>query len=154
MLARADRATPDEPVVDSRSILVVDEASTIGTFDLSRLVTLAGDAKAKLVLAGDPAQHSSVPAGGGFAALLKHRPSVHGELHTARRQAGPELAGVEAALAALRRGNTDVALHRLVVDGRIDTELNIESAYDADRSRLVPRPAPTQSRSGLTPTAA
>ena len=122
---------------------MVDEASTIGTLDLSRLVALTGDAKAKLVLAGDPAQHSSVPAGGGFAALLKHRPSVHGELHTARRQAGPELAGVEAALAALRQGNTDVALHRLVVDGRIDAELSVESAYDAiardwyqDRLRL------------------
>ena len=143
LLARADRATPDHPVVDHRTILVIDEASTIGTRDLSRLATITGDAGTKLVLAGDPAQHTSVPAGGAFTSLLNARPATHAQLHTAHRQTGTALERMTPALDELRDQRTDAAIHRLVVADQIDARPNLEDAYDTlardwyqDRLRL------------------
>ncbi len=131
LLAHAERISPDEPILDPHTVLVIDEASTVGTFDLSRLATLASDARAKLVLVGDPAQHGAVAAGGGFAALVKQRTGVHPELRTLRRQLDPRMETARLAVDELRRRDTDTALHRLIVDGRIEHSSDVESTYAA-----------------------
>ena len=131
LLAHADRTSPDEPILDPQTILVIDEASTLGTFDLSRIATLAGKAQAKLVLAGDPSQHGAVAAGGGFAALVRQRTGIHPELRTLRRQLDPRMDAARLAVDELRRRDTDTALHRLMVDGRIEHSSDVESVYGA-----------------------
>lgn len=131
LLARADRTNPRESLLDPQSVLIVDEASTIGTFDLSRLASLAGNAQAKLVLVGDPVQHGAVAAGGGFTALVKQRADVHPELTTLRRQIDPAMDAARLAVDDLRRRDAETALHRLVVDGRIEQSSDPEMAYTA-----------------------
>lgn len=54
-------------------LVVVDEASLAGTFDLDELVSAALDASAKVLLVGDGAQLSSVDAGGMFRTLVRER---------------------------------------------------------------------------------
>ncbi|MEX1171823.1 MAG: MobF family relaxase [Chloroflexota bacterium] len=124
LLATIDRSAPDRPTLTAGSLVVVDEASTVGTFDLARLVRAVQDANAKLLLVGDPAQHGAVPAGGGFAGLVRRHPARVCTLVTPRRQAAPELESARAALADLRARDTDAGLHRLLVDGRIHETAN------------------------------
>jgi len=65
-------------------LVIVDEASLAGTLALDRLVRVAADAGAKVLLAGDPAQLQSVDAGGAFGLLIAHRDDVP-ELTDVRR---------------------------------------------------------------------
>ncbi len=95
-------------VLDARTILIIDEASTIGDRDLLRLCDLATDTGATLRLIGDPAQHSSVPAGGSFNELV--------DLYTDRT---PQLVTVHRLTDAGERRRAD-----LVRDGKIDTAID------------------------------
>ena len=63
---RKDRLT-----LDSKTILVVDEAGMVGTRQLHRLMTEVERAGARLVLVGDDKQLQSIDAGGGFSGLSK-----------------------------------------------------------------------------------
>lgn len=54
-------------------LVVVDEASLAATFALDELVSAATDAGAKVLLVGDPAQLSSIEAGGMFRTLVRDR---------------------------------------------------------------------------------
>ncbi len=54
-------------------LIVVDEASLASTFALDELISAALDAGAKVVLVGDPAQLSSIDAGGMFRTLVRER---------------------------------------------------------------------------------
>jgi conjugative relaxase-like TrwC/TraI family protein len=58
-------------VLDDRTVLIVDEASTIGDRDMAALIGLVERAGAALRLVGDPAQHGAVPAGGMFRYLCR-----------------------------------------------------------------------------------
>jgi conjugative relaxase-like TrwC/TraI family protein len=54
------------------SVLVIDEAGTIGTKNLERLLREARDKGAMVICCGDPAQHQPVAAAGGpFASLVQ-----------------------------------------------------------------------------------
>jgi conjugative relaxase-like TrwC/TraI family protein len=102
------RIAPDgqgERVLDSRTVLVVDEAGMLGSRKLARLLDYAADARAKVVLVGDDKQLASIDAGGGFRGLrLRLGAST---LTENRRQAEPwEREAVE----HLREGNIDAAL--------------------------------------------
>ena len=127
-LNAAERATPDA-VLDARSVVVLDEASTVGTFDLARLLRIVEDADASLILVGDPAQHGAVSAGGGFAALTRRYPHLAVKLAGPRRQVSDDMAGVRRAVDELRTRQTDIALHRLVVDGRLHDAPTRDDAY-------------------------
>jgi conjugative relaxase-like TrwC/TraI family protein len=70
--------------LDSRTVLVVDEAGMLGSRKLSRLLDHAQQARAKVVLVGDDRQLSAIDAGGGFRAL-RHRLGAS-ELTENRRQ--------------------------------------------------------------------
>jgi hypothetical protein len=57
------------PLLDGRTVLVVDEAGMVGSRKLTRLLEHAQRAQAKVVLVGDDRQLAAVDAGGGFRAL-------------------------------------------------------------------------------------
>ncbi len=80
-----DTDRPDGgPVLTDRQILVVDEAAMVDTRRLDALLTLAGDAGAKVVVVGDHHQLPAVEVGGAFAALVERLDPV--ELTVNRRQ--------------------------------------------------------------------
>jgi conjugative relaxase-like TrwC/TraI family protein len=119
LLVRLDLAGPGDRVLDASSVVVVDEASTLGNRDLDRLIRHVQRAGATLRLVGDPAQHSAVPAGGLWRALVELRPDRTPRLTELRRQRGDELAAVRAALEDYRDGKVTAALQRLHDDGRV-----------------------------------
>jgi ATP-dependent exoDNAse (exonuclease V) alpha subunit len=93
-------------VLDSRTVLVVDEAGMLGSRKLARLLDYAAEARAKVVLVGDDKQLASIEAGGGFRGLRLRLGAS--ELSENRRQAEPwERQAVE----YLRDGNIDAALN-------------------------------------------
>ncbi len=85
--------------------IVVDEAAMVGTRTLARLVTLAEEANAKLVLVGDPLQLPEIDAGGSFRALAT-RLGATTLVDNRRQSEGWE----RAALADLRAGRTTQAI--------------------------------------------
>ncbi|MDT3440874.1 MobF family relaxase [Pseudofrankia sp. BMG5.37] len=103
------------------SVLIVDEATQIGTRDAERLLHFATWTGTVVILLGDPAQLGSVAAGGWFAHLVAQTANVP-TLTTVRRQAGADLTTVRAALGALRAdtgAGTRAALERLAAHGKI-----------------------------------
>jgi conjugative relaxase-like TrwC/TraI family protein len=110
-LARADR-----PPLHARSVLLVDEASTLSDRDLDALLHLAGRAGAAVRLVGDPDQHGAVAAGGMFRQLCVSHPDATPELATTHRVRDP--ADREAAR-LLREGQTRDALAQLGEAGHL-----------------------------------
>lgn len=87
--------------LDTRTVLVVDEAGLIGSRQMADLLRHADEAGAKVVLTGDPQQLQAIDAGGAFRAIAKRTGAS--ELQTVRRQreawqavATKQLAGGEA----------------------------------------------------------
>jgi hypothetical protein len=66
LLAGLDRGHEQ---LDSRTVLVVDEAGMLGGRKLARLLEHAEQARAKVVLVGDDRHLAAIDAGGGFRAL-------------------------------------------------------------------------------------
>jgi len=118
------------PTLGPRSVLLVDEASTIGTRDLRALCRLAERTGATLRLIGDPAQHGSVTAGGMFAHLVTTHADQTPELSVNRRQTGTELEQVRLALDDYRNGHIAAAIERLDHDERIATAETADELLD------------------------
>lgn len=116
--ARRDRL-PDGVVV------VLDEASMIGTRQLAEVVLHVERAGGKLVLVGDDHQLPAVEAGGAFAALVQRGPTIR--LTENRRQAA---AWERDALDLLRSGAVDEALGVYGQHGRVTI------GSDPERTRL------------------
>jgi conjugative relaxase-like TrwC/TraI family protein len=112
--------------VDSKMVLVVDEAGTAGTRDLARLLDEVRGSGAKAVLVGDSKQLPEIAAGGLFAALTDAQPAI--ELRDNRRQ---QHEWEVAALRELREGNSTRALHAYLDHGRITV------GYDAYNTRTL-----------------
>ena len=68
----------------SRDVLVVDEAGMVGSRQMSRVLSAARDAGAKLVLVGDPEQLQAIEAGAAFRALAERHGAA--EITEIRRQ--------------------------------------------------------------------
>jgi conjugative relaxase-like TrwC/TraI family protein len=66
---RGDRQAQASAVLDARSVLVVDEASMVGSRKLARLLDHGQQTGAKVVLVGDDRQLGAIDAGGGFRGL-------------------------------------------------------------------------------------
>jgi conjugative relaxase-like TrwC/TraI family protein len=135
--ARRDGGTGSEVGLPTRVVVVVDEASMVGTRDLAALAVRAGSVGGKLVLVGDPEQLPEVEAGGLFAALAVHaRPlsANQRQMHGWERDA----------LHALRSGRVTEAVDaldmhaRLVVgDDPLDARRQLVTAYGEQRWRGV-----------------
>ena len=61
----------DTNPVPAGGVVIIDEASQLSTRDLASVCGLAADARARVILVGDPAQQGSISAGGMFAALAE-----------------------------------------------------------------------------------
>jgi ATP-dependent exoDNAse (exonuclease V) alpha subunit len=96
------------------SVVVVDEASMIGTRQLLWIMEVSQAAEAKLVLVGDPCQLSEIEAGGLFAALARSEDTL--QLTANQRQAE---AWERDALSALRNGDPTSALDAYAEHDRI-----------------------------------
>jgi conjugative relaxase-like TrwC/TraI family protein len=117
-------------VLDARTVLIVDEASTIGDRDLLRLCTLADESGAALRLIGDPAQHGSVPAGGSFNELVDKFVARTPELTTVHRLTD---AGERERAELVRDGLVDDAISELVASGQL---VLTESEHDTHAAML------------------
>ena len=136
------------------TVVVVDEASTLGNRDLARLAAHVEHRGAALRLVGDPAQHSAVAAGGAWRRLVQQNPDDTPALSAPRRQAGPEMAEVRLALDDYRKGKVAEALDRLRRDQRVVEAASADELLDAVVAdwyvdRQCRRANPTLARSSM-----
>jgi len=130
LLTRLDHADNPSAVINAKTVIVVDEASTIGNRQLDRLYTHADITGATVRTIGDPHQHQSVVAGGLWKHLtteiVEHTPS----LDINRRQTGHDMGEVRIALDEYRAGHITAAMNRLDSDNRIITATSWDELLD------------------------
>ena len=117
-------------------LIILDEASLVGTVELDALITMAREADAKLLLVGDPAQLGSVGAGGMFGALVRERRGEVARLEEVRRFS--EAWEREASI-GLRAGDVG-ALRRYEANHRIcggDREAMLDALYRGWRADVL-----------------
>jgi conjugative relaxase-like TrwC/TraI family protein len=68
------------------AVVVVDEAGQIGGRQMSELLRLASECKARVILSGDTRQHGAVEASDALLAIERHSGVEPVQLHTIRRQ--------------------------------------------------------------------
>jgi conjugative relaxase-like TrwC/TraI family protein len=102
------------PRLESRTVLILDEAAMLGTRDLEKLLTLVERAEGKLVLVGDAAQLPSIGAGGALASLASRFDPIVVQENRRQRNAW-ERDAVE----ALRHGDAERALDDYETHGRL-----------------------------------
>ncbi|MCP3860552.1 MAG: AAA family ATPase, partial [Phycisphaeraceae bacterium] len=119
LLQRVELAADPRRVLNPQTVIIVDEASTIGNRQLHRLYRAATETGATVRTIGDPQQHQSVEAGGLWAHLTTTFANRTPVLATNRRQTGPDMAEVRLALDDYRNGLITTALGRLDDDNRI-----------------------------------
>jgi len=102
--------------LDARTVLVIDEASTLSDRDLDALMSMAATTGASVRLIGDPAQHGAIAAGGMFRVLCERHPHHTPELTTTHRLQNPR---DRAAAQALRDGLIDEAFDQLAAAGHL-----------------------------------
>jgi conjugative relaxase-like TrwC/TraI family protein len=137
----------DGTILDHNTVVVLDEATTLGTRELDQLLIEIHGHGSALSLVGDPAQHSAVGAGGAFRFLMDQFPDDVERLTINRRQLGEHLSEVRLALDEYRSGAITSALERLESNQRVITA---ESAYElfdtlvsdwyVDRMRTIDEP--------------
>lgn len=119
--------------LSARHVVVLDEASMVGSRPLDRLRSYVDAASAKLVLLGDNRQLSSIDAGGALRTLATEMGDHVVTLSVNRRQGGSEQQWERDALVALRHGDVAPALDAYVEHGRVAITDSIERA----RQRIV-----------------
>jgi conjugative relaxase-like TrwC/TraI family protein len=103
--------------LDSRSVVVFDEAGMADTRRLAQVVELTRQANAKLVLAGDSGQLSSIGAGGLFGEITDRAPTARlTEVHRANHEWERDAWG------RLRDGDAETALAAYQARGRLHLE--------------------------------
>jgi len=107
---------PESLPLDSRTVLVIDEASTLSDRDLDTLMSMAVSTGASVRLIGDPAQHGAIAAGGMFRVLCERHEHETPELTTTHRL---QDARDRAAAQALREGRIDEAFDHLAAAGHL-----------------------------------
>jgi conjugative relaxase-like TrwC/TraI family protein len=115
--------------LDSRTVLVVDEAAMVATRKLVPLLRHAERAGAKVVMVGDDRQFASIAAGGGFRALRLRLGAS--ELTVNRRQVE---AWEQRAIEDVRAGNLEQAIAAYAEHDRIRA---FEARDDRDRALLA-----------------
>jgi conjugative relaxase-like TrwC/TraI family protein len=120
----------EAPVLDAMSVLMVDEASMVGSRKLTRLMDHARQAGAKVVLVGDDRQLGAIDAGGGFRGLRVRLGAT--VLTENRRQ---QQAWEREALELVRDGQVDQAVqayreHQRMVAATSKTELTLNLVRD------------------------
>ena len=114
------------PFLDQRTVLIIDEATTLGDRDPHHILTIATETGATVRMIGDPAQHTSVPAGGSFAALCRHDPDHTPELTRVFRLINPD---ERHAAELIRDGHITQALAHMTATGQLRITPNQHHAY-------------------------
>lgn len=125
LIARAENGSVQ---MDSKTVVVMDEAGMADTRRLATLTELTARRDSKLVLVGDQAQLPSIGAGGMFAALQEKVPTaevteVHRATHVWEREAWQQL----------RVGDAERALSSYQAHGR----LHISDTREQAAERMV-----------------
>ena len=118
----------DRVPLPAGSVVVVDEASMVGTRDLARLAGHAARANGALKLIGDPDQHGAVDTGGMFRALAERQGDRLVELVDNNRQVE---ASDRIAIERYREGLVESALGRYDGAERIVRSPTAAASYDA-----------------------
>jgi hypothetical protein len=102
------------------SLIVLDEAGLASTEQLHSLAKLVKQSDSRLLLVGDPRQHSSVEAGDAFRMLLKYSAIERAKIKQVMRQKRDAMQGVYRQVAKdLSNGNINLAFCRLDEQGAI-----------------------------------
>lgn len=112
--------------LDARTVLIVDEASTLSDWDLADIIAMTTEAGAALRLIGDPAQHQSVQAGGSWETQLTRFAIDTPELKHQRRLTNP--AEIEAT-ELIRSGDLKQGLTTLDSIGHVQKFDSWDDAY-------------------------
>jgi len=116
------------PKLDSKTVLVIDEASMVGTKDMYALLVAAAKGRAKVVLVGDDRQLQAIEGSGPYRALMKALGTA--ELTQITRQREPWMAR---AVRQFAEGDARGALSEYARRERI----HLEDTPDETRERLV-----------------
>ncbi|MBW3642891.1 MAG: AAA family ATPase, partial [Actinobacteria bacterium] len=109
------------------TVLVVDEASMVGTRDLARLAAHVQRVGGSIKLIGDPDQHTSVETGGIFKALAaRDDPSIVRLVENRRQTDSAERAAID----YYRRGQIGAALDHYDSGGKIVRAATAAATYD------------------------
>lgn len=130
LLTRIETAGDPRTVIDADTVIVVDEASTIGNRQLDRLYRHAAEVGATVRTIGDPHQHQSVEAGGLWKHLTTQFTDNTPSLDVNRRQTGADMGQVRLALDEYRDGLITSAMQRIDNDSRIVTAPGWEELLD------------------------
>ncbi len=102
------------------SLIILDEAGLASTKQLYSLAKLVKQSRARLLLVGDPGQHSSVEAGDAFRMLLKYSSLERTKIKQVMRQNKDAMKGIYRQVAKdLSSGNIRSAFCRLEEQGAI-----------------------------------
>ena len=124
-----------DTILTRRHVIVVDEASLVGSRTLDRLQRQVDGARAKLVLVGDNRQLSSIDAGGALRSLSKTLSAHVVELTTNRRQSEVDQEWERQALLQLRNGDIAPAIAAYAAHDRIAIADDVVAA----REQLIDR---------------
>lgn len=129
------RQAPARGLLSPNTVVIVDEASTLSNRDHAELIRHVSRAGATLRTVGDPTQHASVEAGGGWATIVERHPETTPKLTENRRMAGAAMTDVRLAAEDYRDHKISQALRRLehgdrIVTAATSTELLDDLAVD------------------------
>jgi Ti-type conjugative transfer relaxase TraA len=110
-------------LLERGDVLVVDEAGMVGSRQMERVLSVAREAGAKVVLVGDPEQLQAIEAGGAFRAVAERVGSV--EITAVRRQ---REGWQQAATKELATGRTEQALGRYEAAGLVRGHDTLDAA--------------------------
>lgn len=112
-------------LLTASDVLVIDEAGMIGSRQMERVLSVASDAGAKVVLVGDPQQLQAIEAGAAFRSIAERH--GHVEITAIRRQ---ELDWQRDATRHLATGRTAEALDAYVGNGMVHAAETREAARE------------------------
>lgn len=118
----------DRSPLPAGTVVLVDEASMVGTRDLARIASHVQRAGGMLKLIGDPDQHGSIETGGMFRTLAARQGDRLVELVGNNRQTDP---GDRTAIERYRGGFVDNALARYDAAGKIVRSPTAAASFDA-----------------------
>jgi Ti-type conjugative transfer relaxase TraA len=110
-------------VIGKKTVLVVDEASLVGTKQLSEIVKLTEDHQAKLIMVGDNQQLQAIDAGGAYRGVINA--TSHAGLDEIQRQSKAE--DKQASL-NLATGNVEAAFNHYRDSEAIHKDLSLKKS--------------------------
>lgn len=108
-------------------VILLDEASLSGTQQMARLLKIAKERKARVIVQGDVKQHGAVAPGSPLKLLMQEAGLRPIELKEIVRQETPDL---KAVVEDLARFQTDDAVKKLDAQGRLVVETDAEKRYE------------------------